>query len=999
MSVTGQPLGRSVHYFGAVRQNALKMPVLEQTPWSVRTFGSLEVRSPEGKAKFRTRKTAGLVALLATRPDERFSRDTLATLCWPDGRADASRQSLRMALSDIRAVLGPEAVDGDRDYVQINVRHVSSDVSLFETLLEQAQSNDGRHHELLHQALSLVSGPFLPDLDSQWVTPEWFRLQDMIAAAAIHFMDSCGLRGETETGARAGKKVLGILGCREDVHIALMRLYLSQGLTSLAIAQFEDLEKQLDDLWGEPPSQAAVDLLESAPRATQAKPNLLRPANKYALIGRDNLLVSIVEAILDPQGPRQITLIGPGGSGKTSLAKGVLQELSAKRSSGSWFVDLTTETTAEGAARRIQTALGLPHAEQSEAIPAIGRFLRSKPGVLVLDNFEQLVSTSAALPDEISSLAPETTLVVTSRLALKSSSEHLVVVGPLEMPQPGQNLDQIRMAPAIELFERQACAANPRFAVNTDNVAAVIELCRRLDGLPLAIELAAARIVVRSPAQILASIDRSLEAISGSQRSRADRHSSLAGTIDWSFRLLTKSAQAACARISLFAGRFDEESAQALLPEVDLAKALEEMIQVSFLNADSSGERTSFWMLETVRAALKERFSQSEDYLPTMTLFLRHFASKASRIWNDDAAKTILRLHRLLDDSANYIAALTFGLDHEEEIAVAAQLAIDLERAAAVYGFGAQLATMLKRVIDRGPAGLAPVLYAGVCVSWTHLTSNYGDIEKQIELIESAAPLAESHTPTLVRLRFSHASLLKGNGHYQRALDTLAWVYENLEPTSHADRARALYHKSMNLCCLGNHPDSLTASSAALKEARRGDDPDLLIRILFDLGAELAHQGRGEEALPLFDEAVEHCLKLDSRKLEGLTRWQHGDALLSMDRPEEALPILNKAIELELDAGFPAAQKWIFLNLAEALAKCGHSIAAARMLGKGVETRNAESRPLAIYEQKDVDEILALLKSELGEVAFERHWNEGAQTDWPDLMAEARKAAEPVTVL
>ncbi|MBS1702053.1 MAG: tetratricopeptide repeat protein [Armatimonadetes bacterium] len=932
--------------------------------WKIKTFGSFEVTSKDAVAKFRTRKTADLVALLVIRPGEQLSRECLAALCWPD--SDASRQSLRMAISDIRSVLGEDAVLADRDRVGLNAGRVSVDVVLFEKLTREKR---------FREALDLVQGLFLEGHEEDWVVPERLRLTDMIATAAVSMLaDDPG-----DENASVAKRILTVVGCREDIHIALMQAYVRRGQTTLAIAQFEELERQLDELWGEPPSQAAVDVLESAPRPRVASIN--RPSWRHQLVGREALIDDVVTTLSQAN---LVTLIGPGGSGKTSLARAVMNEVEGT----TWFVDLTPETTATGAARAIQTALGLPHAEQSEAIPAVARFLRSHPGLLVLDNFEQLAAVATPM---VEALAKDGQILVTSRVELGLRGEILKRVGPLDLPKMGASLEEVRLSPAVSVFEHRARAANDSFTVTGDNAPSVVELCRRLDGLPLAIELAAARVVVHSPAQILASIQRSMSAIDSRQTSGVDRHSSLDRTIAWSFDLLDDDSRLAALASSLFAGPFTEIDVATLLPNTNLTKALETLVRSSVINADTSSDVARYSMLETIRICIPNLAENRNEFQPR---FLACMAHKAREVEEGDL-RYEERLRRHQSQLANYFAALDFFVESRASIPIGIRLALDLMPAAAVYALGDRLGAVLTTILTWPNDEIDPALRAQVVMASLNLSANTDDLDQSIALTQAQLPKVAGNLKLETQAKLQLASLYKSRGRYEEAMTLLDWSIGHFDDLSHHERARALYLAGLTACCMGEHVRSLDYHLEALKHARKGGDRAQLIRILFDVGSELAHLGRSEESLELFDEAVEHCEILDSRKLEGLTRWQQGDALLYMNRPEDAVPILQRSIELVMEVGFKAALKWIFLKMGEALAKCGQPVTAVRLFGKAVETRNAESRPLAVYEQNDLDKTMEIVRGQLSQNAIDRHWSEGAQASWEELIEEALSAGVP----
>lgn len=942
---------------------------MSETLWRLRTFGGIEVARNGHNAKFRTKKTLALVARLALRPGETFDRDQLARSLWPE--VEVPRQSLRMALTDIRSVLGETAVRADQNSVSLNPDVISSDATEFEAAVRLGRPGD---------ALNLVNGPLLPGFDDDWVLPEWLRMQEAIAAATVALME----KSPSDEALAVGKRMLAILGCREDIHIALMKLYVSKGLTSLAIAQFEELERQLDETWGEPPSQAAINVLESAPRVSRSKTRFLRPAERHRLIGRDELLTSLVAALESHLGTGPITLIGPGGSGKTSLAKAAVEELAERSGGFSWFADLSTERTLEGAVRKVQTVLGLPHAEQSEALPAIARFLRAKPGILVLDNFEQLVGVANPLVENLSKLGKECQLLITSRVSLQTEGETLVNVGPLPLPGKGTNLDFIRANPAVALFERQASLANESFSINTNNVLSVVELCRRLDGLPLALELAAARVIIHSPAQILASIHGSLEAIDSRTSNAPQRHRGLESTIRWSIDLLDEKTKEVCLAASVFAGSFTEADLRAITDR-EVAPSLETLVQASIVIVDANADVARYRMLETIRDSVRAMLERLPLYAVTMPRFILHMSQVAKDVEMPGQFRYDQRMQKHLDQWTNYSAALDYCVAHRVEPKAGAELAIAINRTASVYGQSGPLSAAMLAMRRWPKSVLSKPIRALVVEGWLSLLHNVGDIPQQIAL---AKPFTEERglpPSTEARLRMALASLYKGGGMYDEAFEELLKVMELFDEITTTEQARTNYNAGLVICCIGDHERSLQYHLEALRLGRKGDDRNLLIRILFDVGSELAHQGRFDESLEIFDEAIEHCTILDSKKLEGLTRWQQGDAFLWMDRPREALEALRLSIDLVEEAGFRAGLQWIYLKTSEALAKCGDAVLAVKVLGKAVESRNSNGRPLAVYEQNDFDKLSAFLHEAMSEMQFQRYWAEGAQMEWNEL--------------
>ncbi len=962
------------------------------THWNVRLFGPLEVDRHGVAARFRTKKTASLFAYLALQGERRFSRELLASFFWPESEFDGARQSLRMALSDLRSVLGSEILIADRDSVQLVFDLVHTDLDEFESLRQLAKSSADNQKESLGKALQLIRGELLQGMSEDWITPEWLRLQDHISSAGIAYMALCQESGDFELGVQEGKRLLGLLDFREDIHIGIMRLHAKAGFGSLAIAQFEELELQLDELWGEPPSQASIDVLESVPRGKRMESMPVSTEirmGKTQLIGRNSVLDELVDDLISASSGLQLTLMGPGGSGKTSVAIECVRRLESHFGDRIWFVDLTAATDKETAVRKLQTILGLATGEISEALPSILRLLRGKPSLLVLDNFEQLLPESAEWVAEVCSGAPDCNLLITSRIALNLDKERRIAIGSLELPTRSMTLSSIRECSSVQLFEREGHSANPRFTVTPDNAIAVVELCNRLDGLPLALELAAARLVTYSTSEILSSIERSIDFLQSAKEGGTPRHSSLSKTIDWSYRLLSPELQRAAMRLALPVGRFSMKTAESICDDPEISRKLEELVSSSILSSETSGKEAQFWMLEILRNYAIEKLEDSEDFPSAIHEFVCHFSYLATDTNRSTLKKRTEKILFLANEVENLLAAAKFGVSNRCATQETAELILNLVELAQVRDFSDQLETLAKDVFSWVPDELEPLQRARLVEAVVRLGGDKRDPEEALGLLVEHESIAMGDRKVWAKFKFRLATLYRALGRYEEAMAECEFVRNELSDINDPDvSAHILYTMALTSSSLENNKKSLDYMYQALNSARKADNPNLLIRCLYDTGAELAHQSRGEDALPLFDEAIELCHLIDSRKLEGLTRWQEGDALLSLSRPEDALQSLQKSIELVLDSGYLAGLKWIFLKTAEALQQLNHTVLAIKLLGKCVTVRIEESRPLAANEQVILDRITSSLRECIGEFKFDRYWHEGISADWDVLVSE-----------
>jgi len=354
-------------------------------------------------------------------------------------------------------------------------------------------------------------------------------------------------------------------------------------------------------------------------RAVPAHPPAALPAQRTRLIGRQRELEEI-ERLVAERGVRLLTLTGPGGIGKTRLALEAAQVLSPRFGGGVFFVPLATISDAALVATAIAQAIGGVVTAARPALAGVVGDLRGAPALLVLDNFEQVIE-AATVVSELLAACPDLSVVVTSREVLRLYGEHGFPVSALELPDRGHPLplERLTEVPAVALFIERARAANPAFRCTAENAAAVAELCAGLDGLPLALELAAAHARVLSPKAMLSRLEHRLGLLTGGARDLPDRQQTVRRTIDWSHQLLDPTEQAIFRRLGAFAGGFTLEAAQAVAdPHAALNRSVEEglraLVDKSLLEVREplDGERR-FLMLETLRDYALEKLAESGE--------------------------------------------------------------------------------------------------------------------------------------------------------------------------------------------------------------------------------------------------------------------------------------------------------------------------------------------------------------------------------------------------
>ena len=387
------------------------------------------------------------------------------------------------------------------------------------------------------------------------------------------------------------------------------------------------------------------------------------PVQLTSFVGRDAQLTQLRELLA---GNRVVTLTGAGGVGKTRLAVQVAAQLAGEFGDGVWYVDLAPLTDPEVVPVAVARALGLPDQPGRSTMDSLLRFVRDRQMLVVLDNCEHLLDASAELVVAVLSGAARLTLLATSR-------EAIGVAGEVSWRVPSLSL----AGEAIELFTDRARHARPDFTVTDGNAAAVGEICARLDGVPLAIELAAARVRALSLGEILDSLHDRFRLLTGGARTAVRRQQTLRASVDWSHALLTEPERVLLRRLAVFLGGFDLDAAQAVagggeLERYQVLDQLSLLVDKSLVVADDSGGRTRYRLLETVRQYALEKLGESGEADGVRARHRDHYTAMAAVLDAPAGSDYEQRLERAEIEIDNLRAAFGWSREHSDvELALA----------------------------------------------------------------------------------------------------------------------------------------------------------------------------------------------------------------------------------------------------------------------------------------------------------------------------------------
>jgi len=713
-------------------------------PLRIELFGGLRVRQgPRVIERFRTQKTASLLAHLATFGDQSHSREALADRFWPEQDPDAARLSLNSALYSLRKQLEPpgtprgSVIVGDRHVIHLNLAAYASDLQEMREAVRKAEDTREPMGRVPHleQAAAVLDRQFLPGHYDDWIEQERRIFEEMHLAFAKELVETLGLAGDPRRALPFARQAVRMDPYGEETCHALLEVLVECGETDAALDEYRAFERRLAEigLTPSPDTVAAVAQVHKSPRrkpatiptapTIQSGPIVEQRANVplrlNRFFGREDDLDRLTALVLADD-VRLVTLTGAGGSGKTRLALELAERLSSPYENRVWFAPLADLIDARQVAEEIRDVIGLPR--EGEPLPAVCRALDQGPTLLVLDNLEHLVVEAVGVVHAILAKARNVTCAVTSRRKLSLPGEHEFHVRPLPVPNAdGLDPERLQAFPSVQLFVDRAQAAKPDFQVTPRTAEAVAALCRRLEGIPLALELAAARAQVFTPGQMLEQLTHGFDVLAQPHGGKERRHQSLLATIDWSYDLLGPELQALFNQLSCFRGGWTLETAKRVCAtEGSIHDAMAQLTTHSLVQSEAAETGMRFRMLETLREVADSRLSPRER-TDLRTRHAEHFADLTSESFEHlDRPELGEWTRRLEEEHDNIRAALQWAIE-SGQARTAMRLAMIwrfwLARGYMAEGLrwsldslalpGAQERTALRAHVLNGAAGLA----------------------------------------------------------------------------------------------------------------------------------------------------------------------------------------------------------------------------------------------------------------------------------------------------
>jgi predicted ATPase/class 3 adenylate cyclase/tetratricopeptide (TPR) repeat protein len=732
-------------------------------------------------------------------------------------------------------------------------------------------------------------------------------------------------------------------------------------------------------------------------RSLDAFPGNL-PAQVTSFVGRDDDMAQIVEMLAE--GAALVTLIGTGGVGKTRLAVQVAAEVLAQFGDGAWFCDLASARDGDAMAQVVATALGCAQRAGLSLAESIVEYAKVRELLVVLDNCEHLLDEAGALAEALIQGCPGGRLVATSREAFGVRGERVVRVRSLDAPDPSVTGADLLESAAVRLFADRAADAGADTTWNDVQWAAVGEICRRVDGIPLAIELAAARVLSMRPTEIAAHLDERFRLLTGTRRGRVERHQTLRSTVEWSYQLLEADDRAVFDRLGVFAGTFDTAGASAVASDDDLdtwqvVDSIASLVAKSMLVVeDGPDETTSYAMLETLRQFGRERLEEAGDADRWRRRHAEYYVTFA------EAAGPALRgpdevvwMARLVSELDNLRTAVGWSLDRdgpaERELAVRIVASfsfttMSLPAIGALAGQAAGAAQHCRAELRSHVLGLG-----------AHYEMQRGNAGRARALAEDAlrdGVVAASANPFMPYQALGFIEMAVGNA--QRALE----IYRDVQASFAVDDPWGRAHHLAGLASweamAGQLDEARADAESVLEMARRLQNPSLLHDAFHAMT--WAYQ-RDEPAVALA--AAEQGIELYRAGLAkggtaaGLVAMA-GGLRFRMGDPNGALELLREAVLAARDlGGRPQLSATLDWSLGP-LVKIGRPEPAATLVGALTRGALADvgNFPLVAGGRA---RTLERVRVELGNDSTDRLVAQGAAMTYDEIINYALQHLEP----
>lgn len=879
-------------------------------PLRIELLGWLRIKHGERViSQFRTQKTSALLAYLALNPERHHARESLVDLLWPEADLENGLARLSKELWSLRSELKPESGSiGDRAFITrrlticLDSAAFTTDVAEFCSLLDRSSSiaDPRKRRDILKKAIELYRGELLPSLYEDFVLTQREHLATRYQDALRQLTALCEEAGDVQDAIVYAQLAITADPLWEQSYLSLARLFSKTGQYTRAMRQYEELERVLAEELGARPSAEAAALFgrlketagamagrileevqihqiegaatDEAAGGPTLEPMPLHPApfplQLTHFFGREDEIARVSHHFA-MGGVRLVTLLGPSGAGKTRLATEIVTRMSCFRNNPRplfdifAFAPLSDVSDAGQIPAAIAHALNLTDTGDSHGIDHIARALASRRTLLVLDNLEHIAKEAAPIVHTLLEVIPGLSILTTSRQRLCLPGEQYIPVPQLPVPNGGEDHDDLLLLPSVQLFADRARTSRPGFQIS-DNIADVSTLCRKLEGIPLAIELCAAWSESMTPADLIGHLDQRFKLLVNHHEGVPPRHRSLQAAIDYSYRQLTPELQRAFARLSLFRGGWTAEAACAVVsdrPEdapLSTHRHLSELLERSMIQSEEIKGEMRFRMFETLREFGQEQMEQHEprDAGRRHAGYYLALAQKAHQgLFSSRPAPHLAQLDA---EHENLRAALAWCLD-DTGVETGLAIAVALTNYWTIRGHLAEGKSWFDKFLALGQGDIPLPLLLDSLRSSGRLAWRLGDAANYRSLSERGLEIAKSQNDSLNIARALHclggAAMSLGNYDFARKCTEESFeIYQSLGQKSEAgevlnnlgiiisingdDReAKKIHQQALSMrkeaeYQFGVVQSFLNLSNIAIKQEDYGDARELLIQAI-----------------------------------------------------------------------------------------------------------------------------------------------------------------------
>lgn len=894
---------------------------------------------------------------------------------------------------------GPERSNFPTGTVTFLFTDIEGSTKLAQQHPEAMPSLLARHHEILHQCIEANNGHVFQIVGDAFCA-SFYTVRDGLMAAVDA---QCRLQGENwgntpirvrmglHTGSAGwdGKDYRGYLTLAKVQRIMSLawggQVLLSNSSAELLHGELpegitvRDLKehrlKGLPDpehLW----QMVAQKVQQDFPPLQSLKevPNNL-PVQLTRFIGREKEVEQIKKRL---ENNRLVTLTGSGGIGKTRLSIRVASELLDEYPNGAWLVELAPIADPEWVARAFCAVLDIAIQGNASPLTVLTEYLHSKKLLLVVDNCEHLIDTCAQLCDSLLLACPDLRILASSREALGIDGENSYRVPSLSLPDPKSGWAAIEGSEAVKLFVGRANAVLPEFELTESNAFAITQICKRLDGIALAIELAASRVKLLRVEQIASRLDDAFRLLTGGSRTALPRQQTLRALIDWSYNLLSEQERTLLRRLSVFMGGWTLEAAEFVGEDADMLDLLTHLVDKSLVVVDlEHGNEPRYYLLETIRQYGREKLSGSGEADSIRDRHLAYYLAFAVRAEPEvQGAEQLVWFDRLDAEIDNFRTALEWSLNGDEK-----RTERGLQMASSLWWFWYQRSyrdesQWLKKTLEASQNSTDLVRRANALVrlAWVR----FFDEMPANEGLAIGQTLGSEGRESVALALLGKGAWAVYQADYAQAISL---VEESLQLFRKIGNrwgiCEALTWMGLSLIFQGDHQKAIAPLQESLALAQQTQDGNEIGFALWQLGRAAMARGDYSQATTFMKESLALYREL---KLFGGVTFLLGDlgrASLGQGNYQQAAFHYREALTIYWDLGSKRYIAQGLEQLADVAMMCQQYTRAARLLGAAEAIRQSIGAALFPFQREDYQRSLDVLRSQLDETALATHWAEG----------------------